>query len=170
MKFFTNKKIWQKILVVIVLFVFVSFTCIKPVQAGWLELTGKLFEPILSFFVAIGDVLIDFLQNSILGLGNAFLVIDRGNDFWSWVCAAIAVIAVIGIIVLMCIPRYRTSNWFCSNSCNCINARINSKMGNSNIFCCKNYIMGIVTSWYSITTYKGVASRNFYKSDFYARC
>ena len=103
MKFFTNRRLWQKMLIVILVVIMISFVCAKPVSAAWVDIVGTIFNPIMQFLVSIGDVMIDFMQDNILGLGDAFISIDRGSGFWSTVLGIIAAIVVIAVAVIAAI-------------------------------------------------------------------
>lgn len=102
MKFFTNRRLWQKMLIVILGIIMISFVCARPVHADWItDIAGNLFDPIMNFIVGLGDTIIGFLQNNVLGLGDAFVTVDRGAGFWSTVLAwAAAIVVIAGVIIL----------------------------------------------------------------------
>lgn len=136
MKFFTNRRLWQKMLIVILGIIMISFVCARPVHADWLtDVAGILFQPVMQFLVGIGDTLIDFLQDSVLGLGEAFLTIDRGNEFWSIVIAFVSAIIAVALVVICFIPR-TTSSWMGSSwSCNKNDCHSNNYWSSSRIWC-----------------------------------
>lgn len=102
MKFFTNRRLWQKMLIVILGIIMISFVCARPVHADWVvDLAGNLFEPIMSFIVGLGDVVIGFLQDSILGLGDPFIVVDRGAGFWAAVLGVLTVIVIVAVAIIV---------------------------------------------------------------------
>lgn len=104
MKIFTNKKIWSKIIIVLIFVLLFQFVVTKPtlatngVESG-LEFEGKLLSPILSLGVTIGDAIVSLMHTSIMGSTDALLEADMGSTIWEiignafvWlVAAAIAV-------------------------------------------------------------------------------
>ena len=101
MKIFMKKNIFKNIVIVLLAFIVFGFVFAKPVEAGFgTWAAGKLFEPIMDFLVGIGDVLIGFLQETVLGYGKAIIAIDRGADDWQWIWGILAGIAAIAIIVV----------------------------------------------------------------------
>lgn len=57
MKFFTNKSIWTKIIIVLIFILVFEFVVSKPSLGAMdmLEFGGKLVSPIVSFVIALGD-------------------------------------------------------------------------------------------------------------------
>ena len=104
MKIFTNKKIWSKIIIVLIFVLLFQFVVTKPtlatngVESG-LEIGGKLLSPILSLGVTIGDAIVSLMHTSIMGSTDALLEADMDSTIWEiignafvWlVAAAIAV-------------------------------------------------------------------------------
>ena len=104
MKIFTNKKIWSKIIIVLIFVLLFQFVVTKPtlatngVESG-LEFGGKLLSPILSLGVTIGDAIVSLMHTSIMGSTDALLEADMDSTIWEiignafvWlVAAAIAV-------------------------------------------------------------------------------
>lgn len=104
MKIFTNKKIWSKIIIVLIFVLLFQFVVTKPtlatngVESG-LEFEGKLLSPILSLGVTIGDAIVSLMHTSIMGSTDALLEADMDSTIWEiignafvWlVAAAIAV-------------------------------------------------------------------------------
>lgn len=67
MKFFTNKKMIQKTIIVIVAIITLNF-CV-PMQSyctAW-EVSGKILKEVVQFVVAFGDVVVGALNNFMLG-------------------------------------------------------------------------------------------------------
>ena len=102
MKIFTNKKIWSKIIIVLIFVLLFQFVVTKPTLANAdfaLEMGGKLLSPILSLGVTIGDAIVSLMHTSIMGSTDALLEADMGSTIWEiignafvWlVAAAIAV-------------------------------------------------------------------------------
>ena len=55
MKFFENKKIWKKIVIMLLMVLLFQFGFATPVQADDEEYGGILLGPIMSLVVALGD-------------------------------------------------------------------------------------------------------------------
>lgn len=109
MKFFTNKSIWSKIIIVLIFVLLFEFVVTKPTLGAepqpndTLEFGGKLLGPILSLVVTIGDAIITICQDALMGSPEALIPIDMGLTFWQvlgsavvWIfAAAIAVAAFV---------------------------------------------------------------------------
>ena len=107
MKFFTNKKMWSKIVIVLIFLILFQFTAAKPAFAddftdGVVEFGGKLLSPILSLVVTIADSVIGIIHDAIMGVSNPLLVADMGSSIWEiigkvfvWVLAAV----VAGVLI-----------------------------------------------------------------------
>ena len=87
MKIFTNKKIWSKIIIVLIFVLLFQFVVTKPtlatngVESG-LEFGGKLLSPILSLGVTIGDAIVSLMHTSIMGSTDALLEADMDSTIW----------------------------------------------------------------------------------------
>ena len=85
MKFFTNKNIWAKIVIVLIFVLLFQFAIAKPIQAAdsvdSIEFGGKLLSPILSLFVTLGDGVMGVLHSSIMGSDSALLRMDLGSTW-----------------------------------------------------------------------------------------
>ena len=94
-KFFTNKKIWKKIVVVIlIIMAFNILTPIMPVFADGDENSdaaqdgdnlvdkGILMRPIMSLFVSIGDGLIYVMHQFIMGSTSTLIEIPVDKEWW----------------------------------------------------------------------------------------
>ena len=83
MKFFTNKSIWSKIIIVLIFVLLFEFVVAKPTLgadevAKGLEFGGKLLSPVLSLVVTLGDGLIAIAHSSIMGVNEPLLEADMG--------------------------------------------------------------------------------------------
>ena len=103
MKFFTNKKIWSKIVIVLIFLILFQFTAAKPAFAEneTLEFAGKLMTPILSLVVTLGDAVMGILHSSIMGVTDSLLEVNLGSQWWEilgrviiWVLAAAVAVAI----------------------------------------------------------------------------
>lgn len=100
MKFFMKKNIFKNIVIVLLAFIVFGFVFAKPVEAGFAGwAAGKLFDPIMDFLVGIGDLLINFLQQVIIGQDQAIIPVDRTTD-WIAVIAGIVVAIVIIVVAI----------------------------------------------------------------------
>lgn len=92
-KFFTNKRIWKKIVVaILIIMAFNIFTPIMPVFADDnddsaqdgdnLVDRGILMRPIMSLFVSIGDGLIYVMHQFIMGSTSTLIEIPVDKEWW----------------------------------------------------------------------------------------
>ena len=84
MKFFTNKSIWSKIIIVLIFVLVFEFIVAKPTLADdyvaeGIEFGGKLLSPILSLIVTIGDGIIGVAHSAIMGVSEPLLQADLGS-------------------------------------------------------------------------------------------
>lgn len=90
MKIFQNKRIWQKIVLIVLIFLLFQFVTTKPVHA----LPGDtLLEPVTSLFANLGDGIMDIMQKTIMGMDASGAWIEKDNGLW-------AKIAIIGLAIL----------------------------------------------------------------------
>ena len=104
MKFFTNKSIWSKIIIVLIFVLVFEFIVAKPtlgaeVTDDVVEGGGKLLTPVLSLVVTLGDALIGIAQSAIMGVDESIYPVDVDADFWEMLgnilVVAVAVVAAI---------------------------------------------------------------------------
>ncbi len=106
MKIFTNKSIWKKIVIAILIVLSFQMVMMKPVQADAVEFGGKLLSPILSLLVGIGDGINDLIGRTIMGTNSTLYEVEMGNTFWETlgtilVAIAAAAIAIVAIVATM---------------------------------------------------------------------
>lgn len=87
MKFFTNKNIWTKIIIVLIFILLFEFVVAKPSlgadsDGDVVEFGGKLMKPIVSLIVTLGDGAISILHTSIMGTSNPLLHADLNSTIW----------------------------------------------------------------------------------------
>lgn len=70
MKFLTNQKVVQKILIALIMVILFSFSIPKPVQADW---GGTLASPIISLVAAIADAVQHLMERAMLGESSNFM-------------------------------------------------------------------------------------------------
>lgn len=108
MKFFTNKSIWSKIIIVLIFVLLFEFVVTKPTLGAdevkdTLEFGGKLLGPILSLVVTIGDAIIATTQSALMGSPEALIPIDMELTFWQVLGAAVSwiVAAAVGAALIV---------------------------------------------------------------------
>lgn len=79
MKIFTNKSIWKKIVIALLLVLAFQAIMVKPVQADVVEFGGKLMSPILSLLTSLGDGINDIISRSIMGANATLYKIETGS-------------------------------------------------------------------------------------------
>lgn len=101
MKIFTNKKVWQKIVLVMLILLLMQFFIGKPAHA----IDGDvLLEPITSLFANLGDGIMNIMQQTIMGMDSSGAWVEKSdNSFWIKlaiiaVAIAAAVVSVIAIV------------------------------------------------------------------------
>ena len=110
MKFFTNKCIWSKIVIVLIFVLLFEFVVTKPTLASGaevgdtvIEFGGKLMSPILSLVVSVADAAMGIAQLSIMGTEESVLPIDVDASIWEILgkvfVVAVAVVAAIVVVV-----------------------------------------------------------------------
>ena len=108
MKFFTNKSIWSKIIIVLIFILVFEFIVAKPtLGAGVTDVIveggGKLLTPVMSLVATIGDAIIGIAQDAIMGTNTSIYPVDVEASFWEILgkilVVAVAVVAAIATVV-----------------------------------------------------------------------
>ena len=108
MKFFTNKSIWSKIIIVLIFILVFEFIVAKPTLGAGVtdeivEGGGKLLTPVMSLVATIGDAIIGIAQDAIMGTGTSIYPVDVEASIWDILgkilVVAVAVIAAIATVV-----------------------------------------------------------------------
>lgn len=107
MKIFTNKSIWKKIAIILVIVILFEAIVTSPVRASdddVLEGGGKLLSPIFSLLVTTSDGVMNILHSSIMGVEESLIEVDTDSPWWGTLKTIIAVIVtaacIIGAIIL----------------------------------------------------------------------
>ena len=111
MKFVTEKKIWQKISIILVFIILFEFIFSSHVRADEKE-DNVLLDPVVSLFVSIGDGAMALIQEILLQNtgGESLIKIDDGNaGFWSKIIVAGVFIVGTALAVISAIPTGGTS-------------------------------------------------------------
>lgn len=107
MKFFTNKSIWAKIVIVLIFVLLFQFAIPKPVHADdLLEFGGKLLSPVVSLFVTLADAIIGVLHSSIMGVDSSLQEVTLSAawyEFLGFLFKAVLAVAILAIGI--CTPR-----------------------------------------------------------------
>ncbi len=106
MKIFTNKNIIHKIATVLVVLMLFNFIMPMPnnishADGGDGGIGGALFQPIIQFLVGVADWILSFIQQSIFGLNETLIHINRGGAFWSTFFGIVAAVIVIASCIAL---------------------------------------------------------------------
>lgn len=121
MKFFENKKIWKKIVIMLLLVMFFQFAFITPVKASVEEVGGTLLSPVMSLVVGLGDGIMDVLHDFIMGQSMSGINVDLEPDtpllerILKIIGAVVVGIATVALIIA--VPRIRSSTSYSDKSC-----------------------------------------------------
>lgn len=107
MKLFTNKKVWSKIIVILIFLLLFQFVSVRPVHAtnDTIEFAGKLMSPIMSLVITLSDGVMGLIHSSIMGQDEALLEIDLDSSVWEilgWVVIGILVVAACVAFCVLC--------------------------------------------------------------------
>lgn len=105
MKFFTNKSIWSKIIIVLIFILVFEFIVAKPTLADnegvntGIEFAGKLMSPILSLVVTLADAAMEISQSSIMGTDESLLEADLSSAWYDVLGFIFKAAIVVGLFV-----------------------------------------------------------------------
>ena len=111
MKFFTNKSIWSKIVIILIFVLLFEFAVTKPTLASVgaevgenvIEFGGKLMNPLMSVVVSLADGMMEIAQSSIMGTDESVVPVDVDQSIWEKIgkffVVAVTVIAAIAVVV-----------------------------------------------------------------------
>ena len=99
MRIFENRRVFKKLIVVLLCILVISFCIPKTVNAGAEEIGGKLLNPILSFFVSLGDGAMALLQKVVLHADASLINVDSSASFWSKLIVVVAAIAIAAVAI-----------------------------------------------------------------------
>lgn len=97
MKIFTNKKIWQKI--VIVLLIMLLFQIFIP-KSSHAIVGDVLLEPITSLFANLGDGVMNVLQKTIMGMDASGVWVEDSSNVWLKIIIVVGAILIATIAVI----------------------------------------------------------------------
>ena len=98
MKIFQNKNLFKKLMIIFLVITIFSFCMPKAVRADN-GIGGKLLNPIMSFFVALGDGTMTLIQKMVLQIDESLIPINDSSGFWSKVIVVLATIVVVSVII-----------------------------------------------------------------------
>ena len=99
MRFLEGKNIFKKLLISIALVIMLMFVFSNKSEAG--DVGGIILDPVMSFFVGIGDGIISITQNAILGTsGAAVIQIDASSNIPLALSLIVGGVILVGGIIL----------------------------------------------------------------------
>ena len=122
MKFFTNKSIWSKIVIVLIFIILFQFAISRPVQAAdtadYIEFGGKLLSPVVSLFVTLADAIMGLMHSSIMGVDSSLQEVDLSSAWYDFFGGLFKVVLAGAVLALGICTRSRRS-WSINlgNSC-----------------------------------------------------
>ncbi len=101
MKIFTNKSIWKKLVVALLIILSFQIIVVKPVDADAAEFGGKLLSPILSLLVGLGDGINDLVSRAIMGSNSTLYEIEMMESLGKKILTVIVAVAAAAIAVIV---------------------------------------------------------------------
>lgn len=92
MKFFENKKFFQKMIIAVLIVMIFTFVFSCKVQAKS-EIGGKLLKPVVSLITSLGDGLMDVIHNALIHQNNAYIRIDLSTSIWTVLGLVFSIVA-----------------------------------------------------------------------------
>ena len=96
MKIFENKKLFKKIVMIMVLIVIVSFTFSGNVQAKNEGIGGKLLKPVVDLILSLNDGIYNIIHRIILEQDQTLLPISLTDAWWE---ALLTIVVFIGVAI-----------------------------------------------------------------------
>ena len=97
MRFFTNKKMWQKIVIILLLLLFFQFFIPKQTHA----IEGDvLLKPVPSLFANLGDGIMNILQKTIMGMDASGVWVEDTSNVWLKILIIVGAILIATIAVI----------------------------------------------------------------------
>ena len=97
MKVFTNKKLWQKIAIILLILFIFQFFIPKPTHA----IVGDvLLEPVTSLFANLGDGIMNILQKTIMGMDASGVWVEDSSNVWLKILIIVAAIVIATVAVI----------------------------------------------------------------------
>ena len=96
----SGKKMWQKIVIIVIILMFFQIALTTPTYAIDADV---LVEPITALFANLGDGIMEIMQKTFLGIETSGAWIETSNGFWAkfLAIAAVVVIAVVSITAIV---------------------------------------------------------------------
>ena len=98
MKIFQNKNLFKKLMIIFLVITIFSFCMPKAVRSDN-GIGGKLLNPIMSFFVALGDGTMTLIQKMVLQIDESLIPIYDSSGFLSKIIVILATIVVVSVII-----------------------------------------------------------------------
>lgn len=116
MKFFTNKSIWSKIVIVLIFIILFQFIVIRSVHAEETAVLnddwgGKLIKPIVSLVVSLADAIYGIIQKSIMGIDSSLIPIDMQDNLWETILKIVLVVVTIIVAIAVIVRNSSVEVW-----------------------------------------------------------
>lgn len=96
MKIFTNRKIWQKIIIVILIVLTFQIFIPKPAHA----IPGDvLLEPVTNLFANLGDGIMNIMQRTFMGMETSGAWVETSSNLWLKILVIAAAILVATVAI-----------------------------------------------------------------------
>ena len=106
MKIFTNKRIWQKIAIALVIIILFQFIVSSPAHAVDADV---LLEPVSNLFVSLADGIEGLLQSSIMQIDESIIkVSDSDEGFWGFIVTLVFIVGT-ALAIIAAIPTGGTT-------------------------------------------------------------
>lgn len=103
MKFFENKSVFKKLIVVLLCILLLSFCMPKGVNAADDGIGGKLLSPVIDLLLALGDSALNVVHTIIYNQNDTLITVDMTNSIFSIVATVFAFVVtavVVGAVVV----------------------------------------------------------------------
>lgn len=106
MKIFENKKLFKKIIMVLIAIIIIGFCIPQGVQAKGDDIGGKLLSPICDLVVFLGDGIMNLIHTAIYHQNDTTITVDLTSDWYkiALVVGAFIVAAVVVAAALVFLP------------------------------------------------------------------
>lgn len=95
MKLFQNKRIWQKIVIILLLLLLFQFLINKPVHAK----EATLLEPVTSLFANLGDGIMEIMQKTFCNVDSSGAWVETDSNIWAKILTIAIGIAIAVTII-----------------------------------------------------------------------
>ena len=100
MKIFQNKKIFQKIIIIFLIIMLFSLGVPKASSAVVKEIGGELLNPVMSFFVTLGDSAMTLLQKVVYSMDDSLINIDTSSSLIAKILVIVTAIILVAVSII----------------------------------------------------------------------